>query len=353
MRHWMNTLEGFAIIPVFRSASTFLLIGIVAQLSAQHSVADDAYLELKNTEKPPATLTQEEQHSPTLAWLIDTRNYWGKVVGDTGAQLDGFFAGDDAIKRTNGSFLKLGFEFQQLKGGTSYLDPKIKFRLDLPTLKDKLRLVVESEPPEEQTIGEKKRTPGSNRDEKDLNDSAVGALDLELKSKRNFTTSTGIGIKFGQPIDPFWRYRLNAIYAIDEQWQISSYDSLYYFHTEGWGTQLELSVQRTGPWFVFRQTTDGRYDYKTRRWELANTLSFLREIDSKRAINYQVGIIGETQPEVQATGYFAHAIYRRKMHKEWLFYELIPEFYYPKEDNWKFSPSITFKIEMVLSSQQQ
>lgn len=301
----------------------------------------------------PQTNEDNTPYSPTLSWLIETRNYWGKMVGDAGSQLDAFFADDNVIRQTNNSFVKLGFEFQQLKGGTSYLDPKIKFRLDLPTLKEKMRFVFESEPQEEQSISDKTRIRSASRDQKELNESTVGALDLELNKKRNFNSSTGVGIKFGQPIDPFWRYRLNAVYAIDRNWDITTYDSLYYFHSDGWGAQLEVNVQRNGPWFVFRQTTGGRYDYNDRRWELGHTYSLLREIDPKRAINYQIGIIAETQPEVQATGYFVHAIYRRKMHKEWLFYELIPEFYYPKEDNWKFSPSITFKIEMVLSSQTQ
>ena len=352
----MNRLKGFASTPAFRKFPEVLFISLLTLFSPLSLSADGSFVEINKTPKSSdsnADKNPDAAYSPTLSWLINTRNYWGRIVGDTGAQLDGFFAGDDAIRKTNGSFLKLGFEFRQLKGGTSYLEPKVKFRLDLPTLKEKLRLVLESEPPEEQTIDEKKRAQGSNRDQKDLNDSTVGALDLALRSKRHYSTSTGVGVKFGQPIDPFWRYRLNGIYALNKDWEISSHDSLYYFHAEGWGTQLEVTFQRNGPWFVFRQTSDGRYDYKTRRWELANTFSFLREIDSKRAINYQVGIIGETQPDVQATGYFAHAIYRRKLHKEWLFYEMIPEFYYPKEDNWKFSPSITFKIEMVLSSKQQ
>ncbi|KZZ67502.1 hypothetical protein A3765_04490 [Oleiphilus sp. HI0130] len=348
----MNTLKGFASTVTFYNPR-FVLLFCLFTLASSLSFADENSFAEINIPHLPADTDEKPPHSSTLAWLIDTRNYWGKVVGDTGAQLDGFFAGDDAIRKSNGSFLKLGFEFQQTKGGTSYFDPKVKFRLDLPTLKEKLRIVLESEPPEEQTIGEQKRPQGSNKDQKNLNDSAVGALDFELNKKRHINTSTGVGVKFGQPIDPFWRYRLNAKYAINKDWELSSYDSLYYFHSEGWGTQLNVTAQRNSPWFVFRQTSDGRYDHKTRRWELANTLSFLREIDSKRAINYQIGILGETQPEVQATGYFAHAIYRRKMHKEWLFYEMIPEIYYPKEDNWKFSPSITFKIEMVLSSEQQ
>lgn len=348
----MNKLKVFAITSIFRNSPTVLFLGILQLFSPQCFGADGNFIEINKTQTSSDS-NAEEQQSPTLAWLINTRNYWGKIVGDTGSQLDGFFAGDDAIRKTNNSFLKLGFEFQQIKGGTSYLKPKVKFRLDLPTLKEKLRVVLESDPQEEQTIGDIQRAQGSSKDVKDLNDSTVGALDLALQNKRHFSTSTGVGIKFGQPIDPFWRYRVNASYAINKDWEISSYDSIYYFHSDGWGTQLQVNLQRIGPWFVFRQTSYGKYDYHSRRWELANTLSFLREIDSKRAINYQVGIIGETQPDVQATGYFVHAIYRRKMHKEWLFYELIPEFYYPKEDNWKFSPSITFKIEMVLSSQQQ
>lgn len=288
-----------------------------------------------------------------MQWLVETRNYWGKVVGSTGNRLDAFFAGEDLIGKTNNSFVKVGMEFQQFKSGHSYLEPKIKFRLDLPTLEEKLRLVFESDPAEDQTIEEQKRAQGSDRDNKDLKDSTVGALDFALKPRLNWRASTGVGIKFGNPIDPFWRYRVRGIYALNKIWELSSQHSVYFFHDKGWGTKAELTWQRDGPWFVFRQTTDGRYNYDDRRWELGHTYSFLKEIDTKRAINYQVGIIAETQPEVQATGYFVHAIYRRKLHKSWLFYEMIPEIYYPKDEDWRLSPSITVKIEMVLSAKDQ
>lgn len=326
---------------------------IFALTLSSHTSANQAELATQPIKNEASQVPSAPPEPSALRWLIDNRNYWGKVVGDTGSRLDAFFAGEDVIEKTNNSFLKLGLQFQQFKSERSYLEPKIKFRLDLPTVEEKIRFVFESDPTEEQTIEEQKSAQGSERNSKDLSESTVGALDLALKQKRNWSSSTGIGVKFGDPIDPFWRFRIRGVYALTSVWALSSNDSLYFFHDEGWGAKAEITLQRNGPWFVFRQTSDGRYDYDDRRWELGHTYSFLSEIDAQRAINYQIGVIAETQPEVQATGYFAHAIYRRKLHKNWLFYEMTPELYYPKDANWKPSPSITLKVEMVLSAKEQ
>jgi len=297
----------------------------------------------------PGTESPQSQHSPTLQWIVETRNYWANVVGDTAKRLDGFFANEEQIITTNHSYLKLSIDLEQYKNGRSYIDPEAKFRLHLPTLEKKLKLVFESESPEEQTVAERTRAIGERRNSERLKDTAVGGLDIELKNKPHLNTNTGVGLRLGKPLNPFWRYRANASMGINDAWRVLGNSKLYYFHVGGWGTQHTATLQRNGPWFVFRQALDGKYDYKERRWELAHTYSFLREIDSIRAINYQVGMLAETQPDVQATAYFVHAIYRRKLHKDWLFYEMIPEFYYPKEQNWKFSPSFTIKLEMVLS----
>ncbi|KZZ61685.1 hypothetical protein A3762_02095 [Oleiphilus sp. HI0125] len=302
--------------------------------------------------KDRSSIPSEKQDSPTLTWLTENRNYWGHVVGDTAKRLDSFFADEEVIESSNNSFLKVGFEFQQYKSGHSYLDPIVKFRLHLPTLQKKLRLIVESETPEEQSVRDKKRAIGRKEDDKRVKDTASGALDFTLRNLKDFDTSTGVGVKLGDPIEPFWRYRLHGRYEFTDVWSVSSHDALYYYHDEGWGAHAEFTLQRQGPWFIFRQGIDGKYDHKERLWELAHTYSFLREIDSKRAINYQVGMLAETKPEVQATGYFVNAIYRRKLMKEWLFYEMIPEMYYPKEDNWKMDPSFTIKIEMVFSEKE-
>lgn len=304
-------------------------------------------------EEQEAESNSSAKHSPTLSWLIEKRNYWGKIVGNTGRRLDGFFANEEVIDETNDSFVKLGLEFHQYTHGTSYLKPDIDFRLDLPTLEEKLRLVFESEPIEKQKVSEKKRDQGSHRDSKDFQQSTVGALELKLENKRHYSSNTGVGLKLGHPWDPFWRYRVQGVYAFSEQWEIHSHDGIYFFHEEGWGSHLELSFQYNGPWYVARQTSDGRYDYKNRRWEVAHTYSFIQELSPIRAINYQIGLLGETQLDVQATGYFIHAIYRRKLHKEWLFYEMIPELFFAKGNDWNVSPSITFKIEMVLSQEEQ
>jgi hypothetical protein len=289
-----------------------------------------------------------ETEPQTLEWIVDTRNYWGQIIGDTGKRLDGFFAGEDQIDKSNDSFLKISLKGIQYKSGRSYLEPKLKFRLDLPTVEEKLKLVIESDTPEEKSLEQKRRSQLLERDTE--NSDATSALELELNRKRDWKANTSVGVKIGDPIDPFWRLKGNARYAFDRNWSVSTNDSIFYFHEKGWGAKAQLTFQRESDWFVFRQTNDGRYDHKSRRWELGHTYSFLRELSNKRAINYEVGVIAETKPEVQAIGYFIHAIYRRKLHADWLFYEMTPELYYPRSEDWELSPSFSAKIEIVFSS---
>lgn len=294
----------------------------------------------------------EPGDSPTLDWIVHTRNYWGDIVGDTGSRLDGFFADEYQIEQTNSSYLKLSLQGVQYKGGSSYLYPKIKFRLDLPVTKRKFDIVFESESPESESLEDKQLSQGPNRETESIENTATGAIQFLVKQKEHWDVSMQTGVKLRLPLDPFWRTKANYSYNLNDDWRVSSNDSIYYFNSDGWGAGSNLRFERKGSWAVFRQTTDGRYTHTERRWEISHVYSFIREISPIRAINYEIGAFMQTKPDVEATGYFIHAIYRRKVYADWLFYELTPEVYYPKEDNWKFSPSISAKIEIVFSAKK-
>lgn len=292
------------------------------------------------------------EHKPitTLEWLKNKRNNWGKLVGAAGRRLDAFFANTGAIEHSNDSFVKIGLKAEQKSGERSYLRPDFKFRLDLPALKERLKLVIESETEETKTLEETNRD--RDLEEERRSEGAVGALQIKSKPSHRWNASTSVGIDFQIPLDPFWRSKGNYSWDIDDLWQFELRQSIYHFHSSGWGETTQLEFERSGNNYVFRTKSEAKYKHLSRSMEFAQIFSVLKELSEIRAITARIGILGQNKPERQTTAYFLNTTYRRKIYSTWLFYELTPELLFPRNDNFNLQPSLTAKIELVFSSDE-
>lgn len=309
----------------------------------------------------PLPLVAEEQSSSedkkslsdaTLTWVTQTRNEWGQTIGNTGRRLDGFFADTEVIERTNHSFLKLALRAQYAKYGEIDLEPIAKFRLDLPALEDKLRLTIENEPLEGQTLEETSREnileTSSNEPE-----STIASLKLQLEEffePERWKASTSVGIDFDFPSDYFWRAKGSYYWNITPYWTLRTLQKVYYFHRKGWGESTKFLFERDYDSHVFRITSQAKYIHETHVMQFSQRFSMLKELTPVRAMNLQLGILGTNRPNPRVTDYFVNVVYRRQLSEDWLFYEMTPELLFPREDSFKASPSITAKIEIVFSS---
>lgn len=319
------------------------------KLQANQQLPADNHDTQEDQDDPKAQYKQSGSPNGALEWITNKRNDWGKLIGDTGRRLDGFFASDEAIERSNDSFIKLALIGKHSKGGSSKLEPRFKFRLDLPTLEERLKIVFESEADETRTLADKSGQTGKSVNN-DISESAVGALKLVAKKARKWKASASVGVDLQIPPDYFWRSKIYYRWQLAEQWNLDAQQKIYYFHKDGWGETTSLTFQRTGDFVVFRSSSQAKYLHKDRRTEFSQTWSFLKALSPIRAINFQFGILGENKPKAQVTNYFLNTIYRRKLSKEWLFYEMIPALWFPRDDHFKATPSISAKIEIVFSS---
>lgn len=298
----------------------------------------------------PAQLPAEQAPVTALDWLKNKRNYWGKLVGDTGHRLDAFFANTSAINHSNDSYVKIALKGEQKSGERSYLRPQFKFRLDLPALKERLKLVIESETEETQSLEETNRERTLDKNQR--TEGAVGALQIQSKPSHRWNASTSVGIDFQIPLDPFWRSKANYVWTINDLWRFELRESLYHFHSSGWGETTQLEFERSGENHVFRTKTEAKYKHASRSMEFAQIFSVLKELSDIRALTSRVGILGQNKPQRQTTAYFVNTTYRRKIYSTWLFYELTPEILFPRNDNFNLQPSLTAKIELVFSSDE-
>jgi hypothetical protein len=120
-----------------------------------------------------------------------------RMVDNTARKLDQFFGTEDSLFVENQSFLRVALD-TRLQPGESKLDPSVRFRVDMPTTKKRLRLIIESDIEEplgrlsEQGLREIR---GGERF--DTKNSAVG---LEQRSSKDPRQGLGAGAGSGGEI---------------------------------------------------------------------------------------------------------------------------------------------------------
>ncbi|HEX4919028.1 MAG TPA: hypothetical protein VFV43_14080 [Limnobacter sp.] len=271
-----------------------------------------------------------------------------RLVDDTARGLDQFFGTDDSLFVENQSFLRVGLE-TRLRPGDSKLDPSLRFRVDLPTTKERLRLIIESDIEEplgrfsEQGIREVR---GAGRF--DTNNSAIG---LEQRSAKDPTQQwvqgLGVGVKFGLPLDPYVRYSAARQWNFhDKLWQVNSVSRVTQFNQRG--------VQARTNFDINRRLDDARYlrfqtyvEYEERRDStvFSQTAEINQILNSRTAMRYAVIAVGDDLGNERVKDYILQVFYRRDIHKNIVFLDVIPELHFPTLPGQDPYVALTFRVE--------
>lgn len=308
-------------------------------LSLFTALATSAYGEEEDSDLPTWA---EERVEPFRAGV-------GNWVDNTSRNIDSFFGGDQSSAVNNESYLRLGQEIDWMEGEGTDGDISIRYRIDLPTTEERLRLIIESDPEESQgTLAEQ----GSGRlynDQRDRRSSTLGLDWLESRDKReNWSNRIGVGIRLRLPLDPYVRFTSERLWDIGEgPWQLESSNRVSWFNNEGYSARTQ--------WDIGRPLSDNRHlrFITTVQWrEEEDTLEYSeiaelnQRLNRRSALRYSAIAIGESASNPRMTNYYLQTRYRRDVHKGILFADIIPELHFQRDVSYDPRWAMTLRLEM-------
>jgi hypothetical protein len=155
-------------------------------------------------------------------------------------------------------------------------------------------------------------------------------------------------VKFqGVHSSPFARTRASLAVPI-EQWRTKLEETAFWFNSTGLGesTQLDLERPISEP-MLFRATSVAVWLKSTHHYDLRQDLSLYHKLDDRNALLYQISAIGVSSPHTQVTDYVLLVLYRYRVHRDWMFLEVSPQLHFPKEQNYRRSPMLSMRLEML------
>lgn len=282
-------------------------------------------------------------------WVLTQERGHSDRVQALGEWADRTLSGSSQALPDNESYLRVGFATESEYGDPAQFDPEARFRLDIPTTEEKLRLVIESESDELIPLSERRRNRQLTEDERSETQ-ATGAFRYLTSVGDAINLSNDVGVRLRLPPDAFWRAKAEKSWRPNEDWKLAVEQRVYYFHQDGWGARSWFGAGRDlGNGWNTLLSSELEWVHDERKFELSQTANFYKRLNNRSTLNPRVGVLGESQPGWRTTSVFTDVTYRYRLHSDWLFGEIIPALEFPRDESFKDRASLVLRIELYFS----
>ncbi len=310
--------------------------------------------ELDEDTRGAAAIQAEEQTTAApgvdlLAALDGPRDYLSEKVVSYSKTIDEFFGDERYFQENNKSVIQLDLNQSFEQGGNRNFLFEGKAKLDLPAAQRRFQIVLESNP-EQKTAGEIKKDQPSAVKETAKPEQYAAALRFEKSEESLWHFSSDAGAQLQFPLDYFIRARGSYSIPLDI-WRLKIAETVFWFRTIGLGetTQFDLERKLSEP-VLFRATSTATCFEAPQNCDLRQDLALFHTLNERTALLYQASIIGVSEPDPQETAYVLLMKYRYRLHKEWVFFEVIPQLNFPRTDDFRLNASLLFRLEMLIGA---
>ena len=295
---------------------------------------------------------EEPPVMPGDAVLTSGHDYLSQNVEDLARKIDAFFGTERAFDESSGTYVQARGSVIYKKYGVVDFDGNVRAKLDLPNLKRKLSLVIESES-DDNLVQKGQITSGSPTVAETFETRDVSAsLQYVVREEREWDIRLQPGLKLHWSPETFLRLRFRHIQPISEVWQSRVTLTPGWFESRGWELRLRHDFDRdSGRGSLFRVVSEANWQVKAdRNVELVQSFAYAHPLGSRVRMAYEAGMLFETQPTFWNTGYFASVRYRRNIHRGWMFLELKPQILFARANNFKADPSFALSLEVIFGA---
>ena len=271
-------------------------------------------------------------------WLDDMHRSISESVHDSAQWLDDFFANENAQEDHDAlGEVRLRLAWEPRTRELNAFDAKLKVRVKLPNLRNKVDLILSDYDDEQEDKVEAGRDDDINRPDR-------FSVALRFKPRPESGISHRIG--FGR------RFQYFAKSSYKNHWNISDktnlrYDvSVYYYNRDRFGSDFgatvdreleDKSVLRFRNRFYFRDTTDD--------WLWQHSLQHLTQLSDNTALISGFYIEGLSRPNYHLTEYLVSMKIRKNSIRHWLYFDIEPFILWRKDESFSASYGIALRVE--------
>ncbi|MCW8900306.1 MAG: hypothetical protein OQK75_12545 [Gammaproteobacteria bacterium] len=294
---------------------------------------------------PEEAEKEVETEESFFSFFDSTHEFMSGSVEAMATNIDKFFVDDEEFYESSGSYLRLRQNMIFNESGQSRSLSEIRFKLRLPKTQKNFKLFFESSSPDEpyDVTTKNENTPQTLGEEGDY------VLGIQAESGEGFgwKYKPTLGAKINSSIDTIVKFKFSREDKL-QRWTISWDETLYWYDSIGWGFDSSLQLNRKiDEKNLFRSSTYAGWKNETDQFDLSQVFAIFHTFNNKRAISFYTGVYGVSEPTITTTQYLIGSIYRKNIHKDYLFFEVEPQIRYQRINNFDAEHSIVFRLEFV------
>lgn len=314
------------------------------------------------TEPPSEALPAlgSEDRSDFPKWMVPqiTAIHYGlsQFVDSTSRNIDRFFGTDDSLFVENQSFLRVRQSISATSGAVNDdvdNDLSVRFRLDLPTFKKRVSLLIESE--SEDVLDNAAGARADQFLDQRLNSNSQ-SLGLEQRGTGNgvdrWKNSLGVGARIRSQIDPYVRLTSTRRFLFSQSaWELNSFNRLTYFDRRGYVARTAFDAA-----YPFNENQALRFvtqaEWQEQRSDTAfsQSVEFNQRLNARTGMRYSLIALGDTARSESIYDYVLQAYYRRDLHNSFIFADVVPELHFPQEAGLEPYVALILRLEILFRS---
>lgn len=263
---------------------------------------------------------------PGVLWLDSFQLGLHRFVARTARWMDGLGGprrNEDAYFQGASGSVTVAMLWDEYDG----LDPKLRFRVDLPLpqINERIHAFVGRVDPDE-FVSERDEPSGIFPRQRGVmdEDQTLAGLMYRGQPRNGGRFDAGAGVRLRSPLDPYvktgYRYE-RPLFAGDGR--LALRETAFWQHSEGAGFTSRVDVERflNDYWHV-RWTGSTTFSQESRGVRGFSTMTLTWLLADRRAMILRVGGDGETDAPVPLRSYGVKLAYRRSVLRDWLILEM-------------------------------
>lgn len=273
-----------------------------------------------------------------MDWVDRQQSQLSEKVAASALAIDRFFATDEYLEDTSESYVQLVSDLRYDTRADFSGDIKLRGKLDLPGTRRRFTLLIS---------GVTDEWLGGSDPLADT--SGEGALTLERNPRADrsgWQIRPGVGVRGGWPPDAFVQVRATRHVDLGDGWSTRTQGLARYLVDDQWDLRGDFNLLKVvDERWTARARTDLGWRETDRYARAGQSLDLFGRISERVGLRHTVSVSGDDQADWRVVSYGYRFSWRRLIHRDWLYMEISPEVYFPREDDFEAAAGVQLRLE--------
>jgi len=268
----------------------------------------------------------------------------------TATWLDSFFGDRRYASDLNPSYVRFRYNVFLEKRSALLLKPDLEARLILPQLRKKTHIVISGSPREENEFSAVQSHTAADRSASTEDKGVTTGVQYAPRETATESFVVRGGLKFstkGVDLTTGPLYRVQ--FPFQNGWKLRFIeDAVWRSRRVGWKYASTVDLERLlAHDLFFRASTDWVHTEHVNGFVYAYSFSITQPLSSKAALQYAWVNVFHTRPVNELTEVALRVSYRKRIWRDWLYYEVMPQYRFPRDRAFEATPGILFRLDML------